>query len=342
MDTIYYRYFYALASGLSVGDASEEFSISESALSKSIVKLENELGCVLFDRKYRPMKLTSTGERLKFELDDLIPRYENMINAVSKVRSSIRYATLPANDIFNIYSFFESYSESHNDISLIQKSSRDFDYKDVDILSSLKEEKLDFVIMHDSVFIPPTINKVYLTNDPVDVIFPANHPLALNSEISVQQLEGIKIYGSGSTLSICDNLNHLCNTRLALTFTRDDRQRILQHIRDNGIFSLYYRSDINLYNLDFYGLCSRPLSELRDLSLVILSLPNSKYHKQIDDITAKLSNFVNQFQNTPPFLNFNVIYNNIKIKMLPFPATTFFVVLKWEHNFSPSAYLSAF
>lgn len=70
--------FVAVANCGSMRIASERFYMSQSALSQNIKKLENELGCSLFDRSHSPLKLTNYGkivldraERILFLAQDI-------------------------------------------------------------------------------------------------------------------------------------------------------------------------------------------------------------------------------------------------------------------------------
>lgn len=54
--------FLAIAKSGSISKAAEQLYISQPSLTKRMQQLENQLGVVLFDRKNRPLKLSSAGE----------------------------------------------------------------------------------------------------------------------------------------------------------------------------------------------------------------------------------------------------------------------------------------
>ena len=60
----YYRIFYYVASCGSVSRAAAELRNNQPNLTRAIKNLETELGCALFLRTNRGMKLTPEGERL--------------------------------------------------------------------------------------------------------------------------------------------------------------------------------------------------------------------------------------------------------------------------------------
>ena len=61
----YYRTFYAVANYLHFSRAAEYLCVSQSAVSQAIHKLEAELGCILFDRSGKSLRLTPEGEVLQ-------------------------------------------------------------------------------------------------------------------------------------------------------------------------------------------------------------------------------------------------------------------------------------
>ena len=66
------RYFVAVADTLNFSRAAESLYVSQSALSKQISELEQELGVALFDRDRRSVALTSAGQLLLPEAKDIL------------------------------------------------------------------------------------------------------------------------------------------------------------------------------------------------------------------------------------------------------------------------------
>jgi len=64
-----YYIFYVTAGCGNISLAAKELFISQPAISKAISKLENNLGCILFTRNSRGVKLTNEGEVLYKQLD---------------------------------------------------------------------------------------------------------------------------------------------------------------------------------------------------------------------------------------------------------------------------------
>jgi DNA-binding transcriptional LysR family regulator len=72
------RYFLALADELHFWRTSEKTFITQSALSRHIKTIEQELGVQLFERNNRNVKLTKAGEFLRDEFGRLLEEFENL------------------------------------------------------------------------------------------------------------------------------------------------------------------------------------------------------------------------------------------------------------------------
>ncbi len=76
MDIRSLRAFEALASTLHFGRAAAQCNVSASTLSRMVRRLEHELGCRLFDRSSRSVRLSRDGETLRGHSDDLLEKLE--------------------------------------------------------------------------------------------------------------------------------------------------------------------------------------------------------------------------------------------------------------------------
>lgn len=79
MDIRELRTFIAIAQAGNITRAAEELHISQPALSRQIIKMENELGCKLLERGGHGISLTNAGHLLlnrARELSDLLDKTE--------------------------------------------------------------------------------------------------------------------------------------------------------------------------------------------------------------------------------------------------------------------------
>lgn len=89
------RYFIAVADTLNFSRAASSVYLSQSALSRQIADLEQEVGVPLFHRSTRQVELTEAGRALQHSAKELISRWEKMLPEVrNQVSEQHRALTL--------------------------------------------------------------------------------------------------------------------------------------------------------------------------------------------------------------------------------------------------------
>lgn len=89
MDFTELKHFLHLSSSLHFGNTSRACFISPSTLSRSIQRLEDELGYKLFERDNRTVSLTSSGKIFQKYARETLNKYESVINAMSDTQKEI-------------------------------------------------------------------------------------------------------------------------------------------------------------------------------------------------------------------------------------------------------------
>lgn len=271
MEVIYYKYFYELAKGTSFAETSKRYSISESSLSKSIGRLEAELGCTLFDRKVRPMRPTEAGKRLAASLDALIPMYEDMIRSLGDTRRVLRYSAINSLESYNLKSYCAKFLQENPGVELIGDDSPLLRASPMDFTVLVENNDVDFVVMHDSIFIPPKLKKYFLKKDSIAVLMSANHPLAGLEVIPPPELTRYPLMGPGCTKDIVSELAHLCDIKCPVTSAKINEIQLFNRIVNTQMLSLFFVTDYRGYNLDNYGLVARPLDGVGQFPLILLA-----------------------------------------------------------------------
>ncbi|MEQ1721907.1 MAG: LysR family transcriptional regulator, partial [Pseudobdellovibrio sp.] len=72
------KYFIELSKTLHLTRAAERLAVTQPTLSHSLKRLETEIGCELFVRSKKGLKLTSAGEKLQGSASDLLTRWEEL------------------------------------------------------------------------------------------------------------------------------------------------------------------------------------------------------------------------------------------------------------------------
>ena len=165
------QYFIAIAECNTYFDAAEELNISQSALSKQIIKLEKELG--------RTASLTPAGETFYPDALALRRQYEIMNRHMKKYqiftgnKNELRVGTLPILTQYGLTAHFRQFTESHPDIHLILDEVEENDLK-----KGLLSSQYDLIICREQMIADQSdISSVYLADDELVTVLPVGHPL---------------------------------------------------------------------------------------------------------------------------------------------------------------------
>src|SRR5258706_2502261 len=87
MELRHLRYFVAIADAGTMARASEEVFVTQSTLSHQLAELEDEIGCALFERIGRNLRLSDAGRELLGHARGVLAQVEEGKRAVTRVRS---------------------------------------------------------------------------------------------------------------------------------------------------------------------------------------------------------------------------------------------------------------
>ena len=87
MNTRQLQYALKLSQTLNFSQVAEQLNISQPALSKQIISLENELGIKLFDRTTNPMKLTPAGEHFIQEAKEILYKEDQLLKSMENYKT---------------------------------------------------------------------------------------------------------------------------------------------------------------------------------------------------------------------------------------------------------------
>ena len=134
----YLRAFEAVARHLNFRAASEEMALTQSAVSRQIQALEEEVGVPLFLRHTRAVELTSAGAQLLLAVSNALPRIDSAVRQIrqSAGRRSVALTTFASFASMWLIPRLEQFQRDHPDIDIrIDASDQtlDLELADVDL-----------------------------------------------------------------------------------------------------------------------------------------------------------------------------------------------------------------
>lgn len=246
------RYFIEIAREGSMTAAADVLHVSQSALSKQMKELENELGKKLFRRGSRSVSLTDEGILLRRRAEDILDMVDKTTDEFKAIDD------LQGGDVY--LGCAESYLISSVAQKIKKFKSRYplFRYHIISgdrtvVLDRLDRGLLDFGVV---VEMPSLDRYQYLELPGVDtwgVIMPQEHPLAKNKTIHAEDLYGEELICSEQSIDVdiprwcgkkIDKLNFTGNTNLAYNgsvFVKEGLglmltfEHIVQPSKENGL-----------------------------------------------------------------------------------------------------------
>ena len=204
------RYFIAVAKELHFGHAAEKLHMAQPPLSQQIRQLEDELGFQLFHRTKRSVKLTEAGVVFLAESRQLLQQLEQAVQTGRKASrgdlgelvlgfvSSAAYSVLPM--------ILRGFSAAVPDVRLeLHELTTDQQ------IQWLHESRLDIGLVR----LPVDDDAFYLHpihSEPLVVALPECHPLAAQSQVSLQRLstERFILFPRPFATGLYDQIISLC------------------------------------------------------------------------------------------------------------------------------------
>ena len=139
------KIFLEVANSKSFLDASNKLFISQPAISKSMSKLEEDLGVLLFYRANKGVALTPSGETLyKYlrETKDLLMTCERVLIAMNDIEEGKIVIGVQSHIVRNyLMDKIDDFRSKHNKISIVL-----IDLSTSSLISKLEERKIDFIV----------------------------------------------------------------------------------------------------------------------------------------------------------------------------------------------------
>ena len=217
------KYFQAMARIKHFTKAAEACAVSQSALSRSIAKLEAELGVPLFTRQARRVELTSAGEHFLYHVD-------RVMRELQEAQKELTRSPDGEGGTVNL-SFFHSFGGYLLPMLLAEFHTR---YPDISIklnqhnskflMRQVARGKTDLCLC-STMTTAENIAWMYLWSEELFVAVPKNHPLAERDSVTLSEIESeplITLKPNYSLRTLVDQSFELAGSHPHIIFEGDD------------------------------------------------------------------------------------------------------------------------
>lgn len=180
------RYFLTVAQCLNFSEAAELNHISQSSLSKAIMRLERELNVKLIDRAHHPISLTPAGESFYRDISALVPCFRKAVDHV------MAYADVEVLDVlicpksYAIQGGIDSFLEQHPNVRINVTKTSDIG----EVTQLMLTGKFDFGISAKPMVVPPQLRVYALYDDALYLLASRESEFAGRKNVSLKELSG--------------------------------------------------------------------------------------------------------------------------------------------------------
>lgn len=203
------RYFLKVAERGTFTRAAEELLISQPALSRSIQRLEEELGQPVFERKTRSVTLTDAGLLLQARAQQVLTILEDTRSEITDDGQSgrVRVGAIPTVAPYFLPEILRKFSQQFPKATLIvQEHTTDV------LLKSCTQGEIDVAIL--ALPVPARYLEVEeLFAEELLLVLPPEHPLASREKIRLQDVEPYPFVLLDEAHCLSENIVSFCRQR---------------------------------------------------------------------------------------------------------------------------------
>lgn len=185
MDIDQLRYFLQTAERGSFTGAAEELGISQPALSRSVQRLEMELGLPVFVRKTKSIELTEAGELLRERAQQILSLVDDTKAEICDDGKSgrIRVGSIPTIAPYLLPPFLKSFADEFPDVSVvIHEETTD------KLIRSCIQGDVDLAVLAMPVPHAKYLSVEALADEELFLVLPCDDPLVDKKKIHVQDV----------------------------------------------------------------------------------------------------------------------------------------------------------
>ena len=263
-------YFIAIVENDTFFDAACEMNISQSSLSKQIMKLEKELDLTLFDRTTRSATLTQAGEFFYNEAKQLIEHYkltlENIENFKSLHENKLHIAVLPIQTQYNLNALKLQITEVEDDR----------------LIEGISKNEYDLIIARETMFDKSQFKTYQLAKDELIAAISSEHKLSQRDKLTFDDIKNenfILMNPYTSIYQLC--INKLKENNIDANIIRTARtESIIGSVAINEGISLLPKSNFEVFH-------QKNINTISLEPQIALSVVLAKHKKTASNIAIK-------------------------------------------------------
>jgi LysR family transcriptional regulator, hydrogen peroxide-inducible genes activator len=209
MDLDQLRYFLKVAERQSFTRAAEDLALSQPALSRSIQKLEEELGRPVFERKTRSVALTDAGTLLASRARQVFAILADTKAEITDDGQSgrLRVGAIPTIAPYFLPQVLREFATAFPKATVqVHENTTDA------LLKALTQGEIDLAVLAAPV--PEKYLEIEeLFTEELLVVFPPEHPLATKPSIRIGDLEPLPFVLLDEAHCLCDTIVSFCRQR---------------------------------------------------------------------------------------------------------------------------------
>jgi LysR family hydrogen peroxide-inducible transcriptional activator len=209
MDLDQLRYFLQIAERQSFTRAAEDLAISQPALSRSIQKLEEELGQPVFERKARSVSMTDAGILLQGRAQQVLSILENTKAEITDDGQSgrLRVGAIPTIAPYFLPDLLRTFSREFPNVTLIVQ-----ELTTAALIHSLTHGEIDLAIL--ALPVPVKHLEVEaLFDEELLLVLPPDHELVAKKTIQLRDVEPFPFVLLDEAHCLSDNIASFCHQR---------------------------------------------------------------------------------------------------------------------------------
>lgn len=235
-----FQYILALAEHRHFETAAEKCFISQSTLSTMISKFEDEIGILVFDRKRKPVEVTSEGRFVIEQLKKISKEIESLKEVTNELKGEVKgqltIAVIPTIAPYVLPLFLHHFASRFPDLHIEVR-----ELTTSEIMRQIKSRDLDIGIVSIPVS-DPDIVEYHLYDEPF-VFYDAG--VRNKKEVKIKQLDlsNLCLLEEGhcmrnQVLELCDFQNHDVNNKLNFRYKAGSIDSLLRFVRSNEASTL--------------------------------------------------------------------------------------------------------